>query len=353
MRALRDYRLWLIALWLASRCWLLAVGLAAPAAIAPESGLAPSSDRVMALFDRFDAMRYIQIADRGYFMSAQGPGGWFPGYPLLMRVLSPLDDPLLAGVLVSNLSFLGALFCLYHLVRLDLDEAAMRRVLMLVLVFPSAFLSSCVYSEASFLLFTSASVLAVRKGYWKGAVALACGAALIRPQGCLLAPLLLWEYWQQRGRVTLDIAWLALVPSVVLGFFFFLQVRLGYFLTYVYIQRELGLQLGVGATLSAHRHLLLEQKVGLAFLLLELGLLLWGWKRMRPGYRAYIVLAMAMALAHTQGLCSHRFMWVLFPLYYAPAERLSGRATLVVLTLSLGLQALLFGLWVQGYRTTY
>lgn len=353
MRARLDYRLWLVVLWLASRCWLFAVGLASPALVTPVPGFSPSSDGVLSLFDRFDSLRYLQIAERGYFMAAQGPGGWFPGYPLLMRALAPLGGGLLAGVLVSNLSFLGALFCLYHLVRLDLDEVATRRVLMLLLVFPSAFLSSCVYSEATYLLFTSASVLAVRKGYWKGSIALAAGAALIRPQGCLLAPLLLWEHWRRRGGLGFEVAWLALVPAAVLAFFFYLQSRVGYFLTYFYIQRELGLQLGIGAALSANRHLILEQKVGLAFLGLEFALLVWGWSKMRPGYRLYVVLAMAMALAHTQGLCTHRFMWVLFPLYYAPAERLSRPVLGVVLASSLALQGLLFALWAQGYRTTY
>jgi hypothetical protein len=139
----------------------------------------------------------------------------------------------------------------------------------------------------------------------------------------------------------------------VLGFFAYLRLRLGYFLTYVFIQRELGLQLGVGSTVSQNRPLVLEHQVGLAFLVLEVALLVWGWSKMRMGYRIYIVLAMAMALAHTQGLCSHRFMWVLFPLYFTPAQRLSKAGFLAVLAVALALQGLLLAMWVQGYRSTY
>jgi hypothetical protein len=349
-----DYRLWLLALWVGSRLWLWGVGLLAPLLVKAAPGFQPPFHGWLGMFHRFDSVRYLEIAQQGYFMAAQGPGGWFPGYPLLIRLLGFFDVSLLAGVLVSNLAFLGALFCLYHLFRLDLEETATRRALLLLVAFPSAFLSSCIYSEASFLLFTSASVLALRRGHWLGSVLLAAGAAAIRPQGCLLAPLLLWERWRsQEGHARAELAWIVLVPLTVLAFFAFLQRRLGYFLTYINIQRELGLQLGVGEALAQNRALLPEHQVGLAFLVLEVALLVWGWSAMRTGDRCYVLLCIAMALSHTQGLCTHRFMWVLFPLYYQPARQLTPRATGVVLLLGLLLQATLFMLWVQGYRTTY
>ena len=64
---------------------------------------------------RWDAGWYRHIAMHGYVDQAVGPTGqrnlaFYPLYPLTMRLVSlPGLDPLAAGILISNLAFLGAL----------------------------------------------------------------------------------------------------------------------------------------------------------------------------------------------------------------------------------------------------
>lgn len=348
-----NAHLWLVLIWLASRVWIWLSGTYADRWIEAAPRFLPPGDGWAQMFNRFDGLRYLEIADRGYFMAIQGPAGWFPGYPLLIQAFGFLENDLVGGVVVSNLAFLGALVCLYHLLKLDFTEGAVRRIILLVVAFPTAFLSSCVYAEPTFLLCSVSSLLALRTDRWKLSVLLAAAAALVRPQGCVLAVVLLWEYSKREERSWLDISMLALIPAAVLAFFAHLKLKLGFFSAYFIVQRELGYSLGVAGTLAAGRPLVAEHKVALGFLALELLLLIVGWKSMKPLYRVYLVLAMTMPLVHTQGLCTHRFMWVLFPLFIALEERVPRKLYPLVLLASWLAQAWLFGLWVQGYRTTY
>jgi hypothetical protein len=63
--------------------------------------------------ERQDALWFLRIADTGY-RANDGSAAFFPLYPMLVRVLSVLSGgrTLLAGIVVSNLSFLGALVVL-------------------------------------------------------------------------------------------------------------------------------------------------------------------------------------------------------------------------------------------------
>lgn len=348
-----NYRLWIFTGWAATRLILPLIGYLAYLFLVPYPEAAQAHPNWLMMWDRFDSMRYLEIAQRGYFSTYVGPAGYFPGYPLLFKIISLGSGQLWAALLVSNLAFLGGLFCLYHLLLYDLPEPSCRRILVLVLVFPTAFLSACVYSESTFFLFTTASILAVRKGWWKSSVSLGCYAALTRPTGVLLAPVLLWERWKSGSKSWPGLGLLALLPLTVVGFFGYLEYELGNFWLYHKTQTYLADFLGVGSHLMDGRPLKAEHYVGLGFLALEIVVVLIGWTRMRGSYRIYVALSMFMALYHTQGLCTHRFMLVLFPLFIVAEQRTPKRFYPLLVLLSLLGQWLLFALWVRGYRTTY
>jgi hypothetical protein len=306
------------------------------------------------LWTRFDGVRYLEIATQGYSARYLGPAGWFPGYPLLTKLLQPFFPPAVAAVLVSNLCFLGALFCLYHLFRMDLDERQTRLSLLFVALFPTAFLSTCLYSESTFLLFTSACYLSFRKGWTKTALLLAGCAALTRPVGVVLLPCLLWER-SRSGKLRKSgiLLYSTAVLLPVAAFFCFLWVKVGDPLSYLHIQSSLSDNLAVGGFLSTGRELLWEHKVGLAFLALAMILVTVQWAWMRGGYRILSLGLLLMGFMHLQGGCMHRFMWVAFPLFRSLEPRLGKNGFRLALFLSYLLQLALFALWVQGYRTTY
>src|SRR5205085_12034277 len=52
------------------------------------------------------------------------------------------------GVMLSNAAFLGALILLYELTRIDYDERAARRSVLLLALFPSAAYFGAVYTES-------------------------------------------------------------------------------------------------------------------------------------------------------------------------------------------------------------
>lgn len=183
------------------------------------------NDQVFYLTDPFlneqvawDSKFYLSIAIAGFDdpqvgMVAGGdlPGGVslnysrFPLYPILVRSLAwpleifglrPVAAATLAGVLISLLGTLAAMFALFDLAVDHLgDEGAFRAVFYL-LVFPTGFYLAQVYTEGLFIgcAFTSLALMRRarrRKRFLLASALLAALATWTRPVGVALAPALL------------------------------------------------------------------------------------------------------------------------------------------------------------------
>jgi hypothetical protein len=155
---------------------------------------------------------------------------FFPLYPALLRggtwLLGGRIE--LAGVLISNLAFLGALFLLYRLLVIDFSNAVARRALLSLALFPTAYYFSAVYSESLFLLLSVGCLLAARRDRWRLAGALGFLAALTRSHGILLALPLAIMFVQQQGwhppRWRRNPLPIALVPAGLLAYLVYLGV---------------------------------------------------------------------------------------------------------------------------------
>lgn len=139
-------------------------------------------------FVRYDAAWYLAIAragyvgaiDSGYDMRA----GFFPAYPALVAAAtSVLGNEVVAALTVSHLAAVGFLVCLWLLVAHDFDERVATRATWAVLLFPSSFFLTGIYSESAMLFAASAGWLAARRGRWGLAAVAAAVAALARPTG--------------------------------------------------------------------------------------------------------------------------------------------------------------------------
>ncbi len=184
-------------MWRLALVIIAAIGMAVlpfkPSFPYSETLLTPHGSPLFWSWANFDGVHYIGIAEKSYF--AQFTQAFFPLYPLLIRALNQLvHNSILNGLIISNVSFLGSLWLLYKLARLDLSASAARRTLIFLLVFPTSFFFASLYTESLFLLVTLASFYAARQRRWLLAGVCGALAAATRILGILLIPALLIEY---------------------------------------------------------------------------------------------------------------------------------------------------------------
>jgi Gpi18-like mannosyltransferase len=104
-------------MWLLSRLLIVAAMLLlVPLLPAPPGGIKPTVS--WEVFSWWDSLLYKQIAISGYEYANDGKGhnvAFFPVFPLVIRGVMTLGLPFeVAGILVNNLAFLGALIVLYY-----------------------------------------------------------------------------------------------------------------------------------------------------------------------------------------------------------------------------------------------
>jgi len=148
---------------------------------------------------RWDAVWYIAIVRDGYDATGRG-ATFYPGYPIVARAVdraSPLG-PTTAALVVSNVSFFGALVVLYALTRREFSEQLARRTVVLVAIFPTSFFFLAPYSESLFLLSTLLSFWWARRDRWVLAGLAGAVAAITRSIGIVLIPCLLLEAFSKR-----------------------------------------------------------------------------------------------------------------------------------------------------------
>ncbi len=223
------------------------------------------------MWSNFDSGFYMDIAQHGYWgaNTLHGQSNWafFPLYPILIRIVAfPLawhsNAYLFAGLLVTNVAAIIAIFYFYKLTARELNKQLASRAVMYLAFFPMSFFLSTVYPEALFLALSLACVYYARQRVWWLAGLLGGLASLTRPQGLLLLAVVGWEFWQVMAeqyapiegqpkaimsysqewlRSRLQGIWLALRGRVFwLGVLALLQIPLGLALFSVYGKWKVG-----------------------------------------------------------------------------------------------------------------
>jgi hypothetical protein len=160
----------------------------------------------------WDSEYYLSIALNGYDDRSEGMDwvtsedgderslnyAFFPLYPQVMKGVMALLAPFtatmtglargtLAGVAVSLLGTLAAMFALYDLARDGTDDADRLRAVAYLLVFPSAFFMAMVYTEGLFMGIAFGALALSKRGHWLWASLLALFAPWARAVGVALA----------------------------------------------------------------------------------------------------------------------------------------------------------------------
>lgn len=175
----------------------------------------------------YDTRHYITIAERGYEADPGWLPAYFPAYPLLIKLATPLllGDSLLAAMLIANLCALIFFWYLYRLVEPEFGADVAKRAVILSAIFPASFYLFMGYTEAPLLAFMVASLYYARRHQWWLAGILAGAAALTKQPGIFLLVPLAYIYWQQQRGHSLwsyfrkpQWAWLLLCPLAALSY---------------------------------------------------------------------------------------------------------------------------------------
>lgn len=162
-------------------------------------------------WSQFDGPEYLKIVTGGYWYTpgVRSPIVWFPLYPLLVRLLNvALDNPLLAGIVVSSLGGL-AVVGLYWRWLTDRGMADTTRVVafLFLLTYPYAwYLFGVVHSDAVFLALTIAAFLLVENKRLLLAGLVGALATAARPTGLAVIPALLFLALERHGVFTVPAA---------------------------------------------------------------------------------------------------------------------------------------------------
>jgi hypothetical protein len=347
-----------------------------PAAAAQaRAALGPTGSLLAASVDRFDAAFYLDIAAHGFGAPAAGRTAFFPLYPLLIRLGTPLlGSGVLAGAAISAAAFLLALVLLHRLTTLELGRRAADATVWALALAPLAFFFTAIYSESLFLSLGVGAALAARRDRWRLACALGAAAALTRPVGIALVVVLVGLRVHSRGgwavaRRDRALAWVLLSPGALVAYLGVLAFDGRGWLAPFSAQADWGrtttgpvLSVAAGAWAAGRGAIELvtgtplyrpelggplsgpaEAIVLFVALAVVIGLLIAGRRRLPWPYPAFAAVTLLLTLsspAAGQPLWSQdRFALVLFPLWMAAGDILSERRgrRLAVLTISAGL----------------
>lgn len=326
-----------LALWLWAVRQVLSAPIAPDPTLRPYLGVATETNPWLEPWQRWDTLHYQAIAERGY----QAFGGALfspPLYPGLMRIADPLvgGNSLLAGLIISNLAYLGGLLAFHQLALRELrTESGARRATLYLAVFPTAFFFLAAYTESLLLFGSTAAVLAAQQRRWfSGGLAAAAaalsrlvGAAMVIPLGYLALRAWRasrsWKVWIPAlgsvvGASVLPLyAWLALDLSPLAP----IQAQTGRFRGGLSIPGA-NLAQAVGRLLSGEAFM--ADAIDLAFLLLFLGCGVLVWRRYSTTIGLLYLGFLAPILLRTAGsqplLGTSRYVLGLFPAFFVLSE---------------------------------
>jgi hypothetical protein len=194
----------------------------------------------------WDGPNYLTVARTLYAVAPDNPllayvytPAYFlthlPLYPLCVRLVAFVTGYEPALLVVSVLASVAAVVLFYRLAR-DVWKLPSPEFLALVMLFlPPRFLlyRSTGATESLALALTLASLLAFETSRTGRAAVYGALATVTRISGVMLAPayaVVLWRRGPPRARA---LAWLALIPAGLLGYFLFCAVRFGDFFGYL------------------------------------------------------------------------------------------------------------------------
>lgn len=198
------------------------------------------------IWGNFDGFHYISLAKYGYTVFQHA---FFPLFPLLIRSLNVFGvHPVIAGQIISNISFLAALFVCFRLLSLDKKGSVFLLFGLILILFPASFYYGAVYNDSLFFLLATTSLYFARKRSFFLASLAGALATLARLNGLVLIFPILFEYLLARDKNPADtwnitklkeemakkirkivpsekVYFVVLIPLAFLGYLLFTQIN--------------------------------------------------------------------------------------------------------------------------------
>ena len=205
----RSALLRVLLVWAVSRAFFFVVGAIGHAAVPQGDVVGAYREPIGSLgyWGHWDGRWFAHVAMHGY--DTVPATAFFPLFPLLLRGSSELGLGLaVAGVAISTLATLAALWFVHELARRWADERAALAAILALAFFPTAFFLNAVYSDPLFLALSAGAVWSV---YVRRDLLLAGVfgylAAVTRNLGVLLVLPFAWEWLRHRR----EFGWVSLV----------------------------------------------------------------------------------------------------------------------------------------------
>lgn len=238
--------LFAVAMWLLSRLIIaVAMLLIAPSLPAPPGGIAPTVG--WGVFSAWDSVFYEKIATSGYEYAPDRKEylvAFFPLFPLLIRGVMNLGLPFeVAGTLVNNFAFLGALIVLYAWIEEQHGINPARWVTAVLAWCPLSLFGTVIYTEGLYLLFSTAALRAFTKQQYGWVALWGAIATATRPTGMALIPAFVIVAWREHRGAIAYAATLAAGGGLLL-FSLYCAIRFGEPLLFLHAQQAWRSSLG-------------------------------------------------------------------------------------------------------------
>ena len=319
---------WVLAAFIASRLLLFAVIVLSRKIMVRGELWHPGG--LLSVLEQFDGeLWYMTIARDGYWFSTTEPSPvpFFPMFPILMKLVSfVFHDMRIAGFIVPHLCLLATALFLKALVERDYDSRTARAAVLFLLFNPVSLFHSSAYSESTFLMFATGSMLAALQGRWLLACLAGMCLSATRNVGVLIALPLAIEYARQAWSTKTQwsdlfhprVLLLGLVPLGLAAYMFYGYMRWDDPLAFLHASKVWGRSFTSPAqtftTLAHYRPLykwLFLGTMGSALLLLVIGAAM----RVRVSYLAWSAALTAMYLCAATMEAWPRYLSIEFPLY--------------------------------------
>lgn len=277
----------------------------------------------------FDGEHYLSIAKNGY---GNGEQAFFPLYPLLIKFFG---NNIISGLIISHAAFLIALLGLYKLTK-------SKKVIILLLAFPTSFYFASVYTESLFLCLVIWSFLAFKSRNTAVGILLGSLSSLTRLIG--------------------------IIPLGVIGYMIYSHYKWGDYLAFFHAAKNFGEQ--------RSDHLILLPQVFYRYIfkiipnlnysyfpvvfttfleliaaLVFLGAIIYGFRKIRLDYWLYMTLGFLIPTLSGSFSSLPRYVLVLFPFYIIVQNLLkkSNTKLFIYVVVSAILQIISFSLFARGY----
>ncbi|WP_017305220.1 hypothetical protein [Spirulina subsalsa] len=187
----------------------------------------------------WDGLWYIEIATEGYSYINDleyHSVAFFPLLPLLMRGLMVFGiSPLVAGILINNTAFFGALWLIYRWLKQQQGENVARWAIATLSWCPYSLYGTVLYTEGLFLLLTTATLWAFEKEQYGRVALLGILTTATRSPGVAMIPaFLIIALWKRKPPVAY-LASLAMAGGIV-AYSVYCGLKFGDPLAFVHVQ---------------------------------------------------------------------------------------------------------------------